>query len=466
MDAAPARVKPTEAPRFVTGSTMRHVMVMTGSGSIGLIAIFVVDLLSLLYVSRLNDPRLTAGVGLATIVIFITMSINVGLMIAVGALVSRALGSRDLDRARRLATSCCIFMGLASVAVTLVLLPLLPWLLRVFGAGDETLPVAQSFLWIVLPSNVLVALGMGLSGVLRAVGDAKRGMSVTVISAVVTAVLDPLFIFGLGLGPNGAAIALVISRIVFVWVAFSGVSRVHHLLARPRWSDLRADAKPMFAIAFPAVLTNVATPLANGLAASVIARYGDQAIAANAIIDRLVPVAFGGLFALSASIGPILGQNWGAGRYDRMRETLRNAVVFVALYVGTIWVLLILARAPLSDLFNAEDLTARLVQFFCLISGPMWFFIGLLFVANAAFNNLGSPLFSTAFNWGRATLGIVPLAYAGAHYAGPEGALVGFALGSVAFGVGAIFTAFWSINRLERRAGMTVLASGDASARG
>jgi putative MATE family efflux protein len=466
MDAAPARVEPAEAPRFVTGSTMRHVMVMTGSGSIGLIAIFVVDLLSLLYVSRLNDPRLTAGVGLATIVIFITMSINVGLMIAVGALVSRALGSRDLDRARRLATSCCIFMGLASVAVTLVLLPLLPWLLRVFGAGDETLPVAQSFLWIVLPSNVLVAVGMGLSGVLRAVGDAKRGMSVTVISAVVTACLDPLFIFGLGLGPNGAAMALVISRVVFVWVAFSGVSRVHHLLARPRWSDLRADAKPMFAIAFPAVLTNVATPLANGLAASVIARYGDQAIAANAIIDRLVPVAFGGLFALSASVGPILGQNWGAGRYDRMRETLRNAVVFVALYVGSIWVLLVLARAPLSDLFNAEELTARLVQFFCLISGPMWFFIGLLFVANAAFNNLGSPLFSTAFNWGRATLGIVPLAYAGAHYAGPEGALTGFALGSVAFGVGAIFTAFWSINRLERRAGMTVLASADASARG
>jgi Na+-driven multidrug efflux pump len=291
-------------------------------------------------------------------------------------------------------------------------------------------------------------------------------MSVTVISAVVTACLDPLFIFGLGLGPNGAAMALVISRVVFVWVAFSGVSRVHHLLARPRWSDLRADAKPMFAIAFPAVLTNVATPLANGLAASVIARYGDQAIAANAIIDRLVPVAFGGLFALSASVGPILGQNWGAGRYDRMRETLRNAVVFVALYVGTIWVLLVLARAPLSDLFNAEELTARLVQFFCLISGPMWFFIGLLFVANAAFNNLGSPLFSTAFNWGRATLGIVPLAYAGAHYAGPEGALTGFALGSVAFGVCAIFTAFWSINRLERRAGMTVLASADASARG
>ena len=90
-----------EPPRFVVGSTMRHVLVMTGTGAVGLIAIFVVDLVSLLYISWLDDPSLTAGVGLATVVMFFTVSINVGLMIPIGALVSRALGARDPDRARR-----------------------------------------------------------------------------------------------------------------------------------------------------------------------------------------------------------------------------------------------------------------------------------------------------------------------------------------------------------------------------
>jgi hypothetical protein len=193
---------------------------------------------------------------------------------------------------------------------------------------------------------------------------------------------------------------------------------VHDLVARPRLSDALADARATFAIALPAVLTNVATPIANGFLAGVLARYGDGAIAANAIVDRLVPVAFGGIFALSGAVGPILGQNWGAGRFDRMGRVLRDAMVFMAAYVVAVWALLVLARGPLTRAFNAEGLTADLVAFFCLVSGAIWLFNGLLFVANAAFNNLGFPLLSTAFNWGRATLGTMPFAAIGATWYG------------------------------------------------
>jgi len=132
----------------------------------------------------------------------------------------------------------------------------------------------------------------------------------------------------------------------------------------------------------------------------VVARYGETVIAASATIDRLVPVAFGGLFALSGAIGPILGQNWGAGRFDRMRRTLRDGIVFTAAYVGAVWLLLVGVRHLLVLAFKATGPGADLLLFFCLVSGPMWFFIGLLFLANASFNNLGFPLLSTLFNWG------------------------------------------------------------------
>ncbi len=451
MTAAPAP-REAETPRFVAGSTMRHVIVMTATGSVGLIAIFMVDLLSLLYISWLGDPRLTAGVGLATVVLFLATSINVGLMIAVGALVSRALGAGERGKARRLATSCSLHMAAVGLLISGLLLPILPSLLNWIGASSETLDVARDFLWIALPSNALMAVGMGFSGVLRAVGDAKRAMYVTLSGAILTAGLDPLFIFGLGLGPNGAALAMVISRVLFAAVGFHGVARVHGLLARPRIQDAIADLRPMFGIAVPAILTNVATPLANGFFAAILARYGDPAIAATAIIDRVVPVAFGGLFALSGSVGPILGQNWGAGRFDRMRQALKDAVAFMAVYVGAVWILLVALSAPLAVLFHAEGLTGELLVFFCLLSGAMWFFIGLLFVANAAFNNLGFPLYSTAFNWARATLGMVPFALAGAALAGPKGALAGIALGSVPFGIAAIVTAFRAVGRLEVQA--------------
>lgn len=453
MADAPSRPSAGEEapPRFVTGSTMRHVAVMAGTGSVGLMAVFAVDLLSLLYISWLGDPALTAGVGLATIVLFFAISINVGLMIAVGALVSRALGARDRELARRLSGSACAHMALAGVAVSLILLPVLTPLLQLLGATPESLPVARRFLWVVLPSNALMALGMGFSGILRAVGDARRGMYVTLSGGAVTAVLDPLLIFGLGLGVDGAAVATVVSRLIFVWVGYRGAAGVHRLVARPRLDAALRDARPMFAIALPAVLTNVATPIAGGFVTSIVARFGNEAIAANAIIDRLVPVAFGGLFALSGAIGPILGQNWGAGRFDRMRLVLRDGMVLTGLYVGTVWLALALLRHPLAQAFQMSGVGAELLTFFCLISGPMWFFIGLLFLANAAFNNLGFPLLSTACNWGRATIGTVPMAALGARYGGPEGALAGVALGSVLFGIVGIAGAFRIVGVLARR---------------
>jgi putative MATE family efflux protein len=465
MDARPS-TPPASAPRFVNGSTMRHVLVMASTGTVGLIAIFVVDFLSLLYISWLGDPRLTAGIGLATVVLYLTVSINVGLMIAVGALVSRALGAGDRDRARRLSASSAVHMLVSGALVSLALLPLLPSLLRLLGASPETLPVALRFLWIILPTNALMALGMGLSGVLRAVGDARRAMYVTLGAAIVTAFLDPLLIFGLGLGVDGAAFAIVVARVIFVAVGYHGASRIHDLVARPQLADVIADAKPLYAIALPAILTNVAPPIANAFFLGVIASYGDKVIAAAAIIDRLVPVAFGGLFALSGAIGPILGQNWGARRFDRMRGVLRDAVLVMAVYVGAVWLLLALLRTPITLLFNADGITADLVRFFCVISGMMWFFIGLLFVANASFNNLGFPLLSTAFNWARATLGMAPFAIAGAQLGGPQGALLGIGVGSAPFGIAAIVTAFGTIRKLERRALTRISAGSDPDGRG
>ena len=430
---------------------MRHVVVMTGTGSVGLVAVFVVDLLSLLYISWLGKPALTAGVGLATIVLFFAVSINVGLMIAVGALVSRALGAGEAGNARRLAGSACAHAVLAGAAVTLVLLPLLPPILALLGANAETLPVAERFLWIVLPSNFLMALGMTFSGILRAVGDAKRAMYVTLSGGVVTAGLDPLLIIGLGLGIDGAAIATVVSRLIFVAVGAWGAVAIHRLVARPRFQATLRDARPLFKIALPAILTNVATPIAGGFVTGVVARYGETVIAASATIDRLVPVAFGGLFALSGAIGPILGQNWGAGRFDRMRRALRDGIVFTAAYVGAVWLLLVGVRHLLVAAFKATGPGADLLLFFCLVSGPMWFFIGLLFLANASFNNLGFPLLSTVFNWGRATIGTMPLAVIGARYAGPEGAIAAIGAGAFLFGTAAIATAFWTVRRLETR---------------
>jgi Na+-driven multidrug efflux pump len=291
---------------------------------------------------------------------------------------------------------------------------------------------------------------MGFSGALRAVGDAKKAMYVTLSGGIVTAGLDPLLIFWAGLGVDGAAWATVASRLCFVIVGYWGAVTVHDIVARPRTSHLFSDMRLAGVIAVPAVLTNLATPAASLFVTSIMSQFGDKAIASFAIIDRISPVAFGVLFALSGAVGPILGQNWGARRFDRMRRVMRDATVFCAAYVVPVWFLLMLGQDHLVELFHVTGLTAELLKLFTVVSGPMWLTLGGLFVANAAFNNLGFPLYSTAFNWGRATVGTLPLVWLGAHFGGAQGALIGAAGGGV-FGIAALIVAFRTVAALEHR---------------
>ena len=216
-------------------------------------------------------------------------------------------------------------MFAVATSVSLILLPFMPQLLTLLGATGQTHQVAKEFLWIALPTNGVMALGMGLSTVLRAAGDARRSMYATLSVAIVTVLLDPVLIFGLGLKANGAAITIGIARVAYVYVSYRYVVRYHTLLVRPS-SRPDAGRTPFFAIAVPAILTNIAAPASNAFFTSIMARFGDEAIAASAIIDRVTPVAFGGLFALAGAIGPVMGQNWGARNFDRVRQTLRDSL--------------------------------------------------------------------------------------------------------------------------------------------
>jgi putative MATE family efflux protein len=437
---------------FTSGSTMRHVAVMSATGAIGLMAIFVVDLLSLLYVSWLGDVNITAGVGYATAVFFFSTSTNIGVAIAVGATVSRALGARDVEQARRLAASSLTHTVVLSAVVTAVIFVSLDHLLSLLGAKGEAREVAHRFLVISMPSNVLMALGMAYSAVLRAVGDARRSMYVTLAGAIITAIVDPILIFGLKLGADGAAMTIVLSRLTFAVVGFRGAVLVHRLVARPSLQAAVEDIRPVARVAGPAILTNVATPVANAYMTSVLSPFGDSAVAANAIMSRLAPVAFGAVFALTGAIGPIFGQNLGARLYERVRRTLTDSLIFSGAVILLAWLVLAVSQNGIVAIFAAEGETAMLVKFFCTVLAGTWLFHGALFVANAAFNNLGAPLAATGFNWGKATLGTIPFAWAGARFAGPEGALLGQGAGAVLFGIVAIWVAYGIVGRLEREA--------------
>jgi len=427
--------------KFVSGSILRHTVVMTLSSGAGLLAIFLVDLADLYFISLLGEDALAAAVGYAGTLLFFFTSISIGLAIAMGALTARALGSGDEARARRVAGSIAAITLAAGIVSTIAMVVFAGPLLTLIGATGEAHAYAVSFLRIAAFGTPFLMLGMCGGALLRAHGDARRAMTTTLSAATINAILDPLLIFTAGLGLEGAAIATVIARITLAVVAWRPILAIHEGAVRPSPASLGADTGAVFAIAGPAILTNIATPVGFAFVTRMIADFGTQAVAGYAVIGRLTPFAFCLVFGLSGAVGPIIGQNFGAGQFDRVREAFRTALVFVFFYVLAVSALLFVFREEIADIFNTTGEARDLVLIFC---GPLslaFFFNAALFTTNAAFNNLERPTYAALLNWGRHTLGTIPFAWLGAQWMQAPGVLIGQYAGGAIFAVLGIWMA-------------------------
>lgn len=433
--------------KFLKGNLFGHVTVMSLTASIGLMAVFIVDFVDMIFISMLGKAELAAAVGYAGAILFFTTSFGIGLGIAAGALVARALGADNEDLARERTTHALAY-GLAFALIFAAIVWFsLEMLVALLGADGETAALAVHFLRIVVPSMPFLILGMMASAVLRAHGDARRAMMATISGGVVNAVLDPILIFGLDLELTGAAIASVAARLVICGMAIWPLMRIYNGITRPRLSGMARDLRPVFAIAFPAILAQIATPVGQAFVTRAMAGYGEEAVAGMAVVGRLVPVAFGVIFALSGAVGPIVGQNFGAGDMARVRRGFVAAIWFVAIVILLVSAILFLSRGAIADLFGAYGLTRDLIYLFC---GPLalaFFFPGVLFVSNAVFNNLGKPFLSTYTNWGRNAVALIPLVWIGSALYGAQGVLIGQSLAGVLFGIVAWVMALQTIAR-------------------
>lgn len=428
---------------------MRHIVVMALSASVGLVSVFLVDFVDLFFISMLGKKEMTAAVGFAGTLIFFNMSICIGLMIAMSALAAQRIGRGEEAEARRIATSVAVVVVAVGAAVGAAFWIFAPQLLGLLGAEGETRMLAARYMRIVVPAAPVMGLGMTCSGLLRAHGDARRAMNATLAAGAVNAVLDPIFIFGLSLGLEGAAVASVCARFAMLMTSMLPIIRHYGGFAPFDAAHFRRDLAPIFAIAAPAVLTNVATPVGNAIITRAIAPFGDASVAAFAVIGRLTPLAFCVIFALSGAVGPIIGQNFGARQYDRVRETLRKAMLFTGVYTLIVWAAMIALNGFIADQFSLAAEGKRLVYWFAVVATPLFFFNGALFVANASFNNMNRPLWSTLLNWGRNLLGVAPFAWLGAHWGGGPGVVVGTAFGAVFFAALGVWLCFRLVDSYE-----------------
>lgn len=422
-----------EQGRFLTGSTMGHVARMTLAGAMGITFVFLVDAANLFWVSQLGEPKLVAAIGFAFAIQFFSVSSGIGLMIAAIALIARSIGRGDRDQARSIATSSAVIACVIQTVMAAGVIYFRHDILAMVGATGETAALSARYLAMSLPSLGIMAVSMIASGALRAMGDAKRSMLVTLISGMVSMVVEPFLIFQWGL--DGAAMGLNISRFVMLVVALRFAIGTHDMMARIRISDIVATLRPFLAIALPAIMAQMAMPVGNYLLTSVMAPYGDEAMAGWAVVGRLTVVAFGGIFSLAGAIGGIFGQNYGAGLHDRLRSTYRDAILFGLIYSLVMWGVLASAGSLVIAAFDLSPIGGEIVSSFTQVGAGAFLFASALFVSNSAFNALGRPSWATLSNWARDGIISLPLAIMLATWYGATGVIYAQAAASVIVGL-------------------------------
>ncbi|MFK7879716.1 MATE family efflux transporter [Roseobacter sp.] len=420
--------------RFLTGSTMGHVIRMTATGAMGITFVFLVDAANLLWISQLGDAKLVAAIGFAFAIQFFSVSSGVGLMIATTALVSRSIGAGRRDAARDQAGAAIVIAAGFQACVAALVIFFRHDLVSLAGASGETAALAARYLGFTMPSLVFMAVGMIASGVLRAEGLGAKSMYITLLSGTLLMVIDPILILWLELGLDGAAIGLVCFRIALMALGLFFAAYQEKLIALPSRASVLQVLRPFLAVALPAIATQMATPAGNYFLTIVMAPFGDDAVAAWAVVGRLTVVAFGGIFAMSGAIGGIFGQNYGAGQYDRLRSTYRDALLFCLAYTLTTWGALVLAAPYVVAAFGLTGQGADVLYAFSTIGVAGFIFVGALFVSNAAFNTLGKPGRSTLVNWTKDGLLSWPAAALLATVYGAPGVIYGQAVAGMLVG--------------------------------
>ena len=404
----------------------RHLFDLTMPMIWGILAMMAFNLTDTWFVAQLGELEL-AAMSFTFPVVMVLLSVGIGLMAGTSSVLARVIGTGDIERVRRITTDAAVFAIVLSLVLSILGLLTIDPLFRLLGATPEVLPRIREYMVIWYSGFVFFLVPMVGLGAVRATGDSRLQSRIMIGAALVNLVLDPLLIFGLAGLPRleleGAALATVIARaasfVAGYWALHSRKQMLVYTVPNVRqlWSSWRS----VLHVGLPAAGTNVIIPIATGVVVAMIARSGPAAVAGFGAATRIEQVVLVVFYAMSAMIGPFMGQNLGARRTERIEQAARDCVVFCLVLGLIVAVGLGLVAQPLMRLFSDSPEVTRIGAAYLWIVSISFGAEGIIMVINAGFNGLGRPLPAVMVSISRMAILYLPLAYLGVSLAGVHG---------------------------------------------
>ena len=306
---------------------------------------------------------------------------------------SIAMGKGDHDLAEKLLGGCFTLQIVISAILTAVMLIFSRDLLLMFGASENTIGYAADYMRIYAIGTLLVQLTLGMNAFITAQGFATTGMLTVLIGAVANIALDPLFIYGLGMGVRGAALATVISQgLSCVWVIC--FLRGKKTLLRLKRENLLVSPKlilPCVALGLAAFIMQSSESMISVCFNSSLLRYGgDVAVGAMTILSSVMQFAMLPLQGIAQGAQPISSYNYGARNADRVRQTFRLLLRVCLVYSMVLWAGIMLFPRGFAGIFTPDaellDFTARALRIYC----AMLFLFGIQIACQMTFVSIGN----------------------------------------------------------------------------
>ena len=410
----------------------------------------IVDRIYIGHLEGIGDLALT-GLGITFPVIVIIAAFTSLYGTGGATLFSIARGEGDTEEAQGILGNVFALLAGSSVVLFALCFAFRKQILFLFGASEQSFFYADQYLRIYLLGTAFSMLATGLNSYINAQGFPKIGMLTTVLGAVINIILDPIFIFGFSMGVQGAALATVISQTVSaVWVLKFLTGKQAIIKLRPRKARISlARTKKILALGLPGFVMQGTNSLVSIVCNNQLQSYGgDLYVGIMTVISSVREMVSLPVMGISFGAQPVLGFNYGAKEYGRVKESIRFTTVLGTAYTVIAWLIVMLIPTQLMGIFSEDSQTivtgARMLNIYFF----GFFFMAFQFSGQTAFQALGKAKQAVFFSLLRKAFIVVPLTVLlPAVGFGVEGVFLAEPISNAIGGLAAFLTMWFTVYR-------------------